>query len=97
MTMSTKLERKLQDRINYISKRAPGKHRILELYRLAMELDLQVDDATETEERQNLVDDALYLRRMAHDLMELRGAIRGNPKKTVAAGRGWMDPPEVRP
>ena len=94
--MSTKLERKLQDRINYISKRAPGKHRILELYRLAIEFDLQVEGTAESE-RQSLLDDALYLRRLAHDLLELRGAIQGDPKKLVATGRGWMDPPEVRP
>ena len=62
----TKAERKLQDRLNRIANLTPGLKRIYDLDRIAYELD-----------HEDWSVDALFLRRLAHDLFELRAAARG--------------------
>lgn len=74
---TTKTERKQRDRLNYVAKHVPGRGRILELYRLAMELELMADDLDPTVE-ETYTSDALYLRRLGYDLEALRTAVRGD-------------------
>lgn len=82
---TTKLERKQRDRLNFVAKHVPGRGRILELYRLAMELELMDEGMctgrTELEcptDHESYRRDALYLRRLAYDLEGLRTAVRGD-------------------
>lgn len=99
---TTKAERKLQERINRIKNLTPGKARIWNLDRLAMELDLYADWLEETGEHDSdpdgLRQDATFLRRLQHDLAQLREAVRGDPRKDAI--RAKYDPanwPQQRP
>ena len=66
--------RKLQSKINRYNKLIPGRSRVWELNRIAMEL-----------EAEGIADDALFIRRLEYDLVTLNDAKRapkggGNPK-----------------
>jgi len=93
----TKRERKLQDRLNRLAKLAPGRNRIAELDRIGQELRIEADVREEdyaaapvaplsaAECRavgDGLRADALFVARLAWDLEELRGTVRGNPRRT---------------
>ena len=69
-----RLNRKLQSKINRYNKLIPGRSRVWELNRIAMEL-----------EAEGIADDALFIRRLEYDLVTLNDAKRapkggGNPK-----------------
>ena len=89
-TPMTKNERKLQDKLNRIMRLLPGKQRIWELDRIAMELDMEADSIEDARMAPGLRNDALYLRRLEWDLAEMRDELRGNARRTVAASR--LDP-----
>ena len=69
-----RLNRKLQGKINRYNKLIPGRTRVWELNRIAMEL-----------EAEGIADDALFIQRLEYDLVTLNDAKRapkggGNPK-----------------
>ena len=86
----TKWERKLQYQLNRVMKLLPGKQRIWELGRFVMELEMAAEDTDDPALRDSLIEDALFLSRLEWDLAEMRDALRGNPRRTVAASR--LDP-----
>lgn len=101
---------RLQQRLNEISNRMIGNERIWTLDRLAMELDLQADEAESTsrgnshmkgkkeawmEMARRLRADALFLRRLEWDLGELHTSVRG--KTNRRGGRYETDYGRERP
>ena len=84
--LSTKQERKLQDRLNRIDNLLPGLKRLWELDRIADELRMDADHRDEQEQGDaqaiaSLLADALILERLAWDLIEMRKTLRP-PKRT---------------
>jgi len=81
---TTKQERKLQDRLNRIAKLTPGKRRIYELMRIGCDFETEADMAKETgiavttDMAKQLKADALFVNRLAHDLLTLRVEVRGS-------------------
>ena len=95
---STKLERKLRDTLNRITKLIPSVKRISELDRIAVELEAEAEKMREYEQHNpsgstgypdGLDADALTLRRLEFDLTSMREAkVSAQPKKeqTMRAG-----------
>ena len=79
-----KKARKLQDQINRYNKLIPGSERVWNLERIAIELDAEADRLREEEvphsDPDGLERDALYLRRLEHDLISLREAMGRAPR-----------------
>lgn len=84
MNTMPKEQRKLQDKINGILKRFPGKHRLWELDRIGDELRIEAEIRSGTEEAESLARDALLINRLAWDLLELRDMLRGSPRRENA-------------
>ena len=98
---STKLERKLRDALNRISKLIPSVHRLQVLDRIAMELEAEADresnrvqqavthgSSFEAVDVDGLKADALYLRRLEYDLTSMREAkasVQPKKEKTMRA------------
>ena len=80
--------RKLQSKINRYNKLIPGRTRVWELNRIAMELEAAarvVYPRMTTEDAESMIDDALFIRRLEYDLVTLNDEKRapkggGNPK-----------------
>jgi len=83
-----RLNRKLQSKINRYNKLIPGRSRVWELNRIAMELEAAarvVYPRMTTEDAESMIDDALFIRRLEYDLVTLNDEKRapkggGNPK-----------------
>jgi len=77
--MSTKQERRLQDRVNRFRKHLPSAKRAYELDRIAAELDGEADrmekQGDPNQDHAGLRADALFLRRLRYDLVSLRLAV----------------------
>jgi len=81
-----KKNRKLQERLNRISNLTPGNQRIWNLDAVAdtLEIDLEIAlEGREIEAARQLKDQALFVRRFAWDMGELRLAVRGEPRKKI--------------
>ena len=70
--------RKLKDKLNRFAKLVPGSQRIWQLDSIAMELEFDAEEYSETEaEKAALNDQALFMRRLQWDLHQLRNTVRG--------------------
>ena len=98
--MSTREIAQLEQRLYGLTKRLPGKQRIWELQRIGDELAIEADCLDgymgKDQEAAALRKDALFLQRLAFDLMDMRDHSRGNPERTALypEGRKWTEPKE---
>ena len=78
--LSTKQERKLQDRLNRVENLLPGLKRLWELDRIADEMRMGADFLEAIDRDPESIDssraDALILERLAWDLIEMRKTLR---------------------
>lgn len=80
----SKKNRKLQERLNRIANLTPGKRRIWDLSGVADTLEIDVEiaiDSKEPEAAKQLKAQALFTRRFAWDMGELRIAVHGESRK----------------
>jgi hypothetical protein len=82
---------RLRETLNRVRNLLPGRRRIFELDRIAMELHCEADDQPMLQEqRDGLLRAALYLRRLEWDLGVMRDAIRGGTERRTDLSK--LDP-----
>lgn len=94
----SKAQRQLTERFNRIAELTPGTGRCWRLAGIAQVTRFEAADAPNDETRAALESDALFLERLAWDLVELRNAVRGTQNGHEPRGsRHWVETKVERP